>query len=56
VIMMLWIGWVMVLTLCVLALRARLPDPVVSKAAFTLGAMATTLPWFGLYTAQMIDG
>ena len=53
-IVMLWLGWIMVITLCFIAVRARVEDRRTLRWAFALGAMATTLPWFGLYTAQMI--
>jgi hypothetical protein len=53
-VLMLWLGWIMVLALCALAVRARFPVGIASKLAFAFCAMATTLPWFGLYAASMI--
>lgn len=53
--LLLWIGWVLVLSLCALALRSRLPHRQARKTAFAVCAMATTLPWFGLYAAQMMS-
>lgn len=53
-VLMLWLGWIMVLALCALAVRTRFPDGPAPKLAFALCAMATTLPWFGLYFASMI--
>lgn len=54
VIILFWLGWIMVIALCVLAARTRLTDGTSTRLAFMIGAMGTTLPWFGLYTAQMI--
>lgn len=47
-----WLAWVMVMALCTLAARARLPEGPPQQWAFAIGAIATTLPWFGLYVAQ----
>lgn len=48
----LWLAWIAVLALCVLAVRVRLRDARLVRGAVVMGAMATTLPWFGLYAAQ----
>jgi len=53
-VMLLWLGWIVVIALCVLALRERLPEGPALRWSFALGAMATTLPWFGLYAAQIV--
>ncbi len=50
----LWMGWVVVLALCALTVRRRSTNTTLHRMAFALSAMATTLPWFGLYAAQMI--
>ena len=56
VILALWLAWITVLALVMLAIRHRhLPAPT-QRLAFALCAMATTLPWFGLITAQMMAG
>lgn len=49
-----WLSWIVVLAYCVLALQYRIKSDTVRKTSLTLGAMATTLPWFGLYAAQMM--
>ena len=51
----LWMAWIAVLALCMLVLRARVQDAATLRWAHAIGAMATTLPWFGLYTAQMVS-
>lgn len=51
----LWMSWIAVLALCVLAVRARVRSPLVVRWAGVVGAMATTLPWFGLYAALMMS-
>ena len=53
-ILMIWIAWVVMLAFCVQAIGLRFTSPAARKAALALGAMATTLPWFGLYFAQMM--
>lgn len=54
VILTMWLAWIVVLALCVLAVRRSASQNSLKRLAFALGAMATTLPWFGLYTAQMV--
>ena len=56
VILALWLAWIVVMALCVLAARARLPDLTAQRWAMALGAVGTTLPWFGLRVAQMLGG
>lgn len=51
---MIWLAWVVMLAFCVQAVGLRLRSAPARKAAFAIGAMATTLPWFGLYFAQMM--
>ena len=49
-----WLSWIVVLAYTVLALRYRVKSQPARKVIFSIGAMATTLPWFGLYAAQML--
>lgn len=49
---MLWLAWIAAVTLLVQALRTRLPS--LARVIYALGAMATTLPWFGFYLARMV--
>lgn len=50
-----WLSWIVVLAYCVLALQYRIKSNTGRKTTLALGAMATTLPWFGLYAAQIMD-
>lgn len=52
----LWLGWIIVVSFCALAVRAHLPRGRENRMALAFGAMATTLPWFGLHAAQMVGG
>lgn len=48
----LWVAWIVVLSMCVLAIRRRTGDGPAARWAFAIGALSTTLPWFGLNLAQ----
>lgn len=50
----LWVAWIVVLAMCVLAVRRRTKDGPAARWAFAIGAIATTLPWFGLNLAQWV--
>ncbi|MRU15406.1 hypothetical protein FDP25_08195 [Roseovarius sp. A21] len=54
VILSFWMAWITMLSLIMLAVRRRADTPGVQRVAFVVGAMATTLPWFGLYAAKMV--
>ncbi len=56
VVLLLWLGWIMVVTLCFLAASAYLTGRISTRIAFSLGAVATTLPWFGLTAAELMIG
>ena len=49
---MLWLAWIAAVALCVQAARRRFA--VYARVINALGAMATTLPWFGFYFATRI--
>ncbi len=49
-----WLSWIVVLAYAVMALKFRITSNTPRKAILAIGAMATTLPWFGLYAAQMM--
>jgi hypothetical protein len=49
-----WLAWITMLALIMLAVRRLGVSRGVRRAAFAIGAMATTLPWFGLYAARMV--
>jgi len=40
--------------MCVLAVRRRIDKGPALRGAVALGAISTTLPWFGLHLAQMV--
>ncbi|MFK7939390.1 MAG: hypothetical protein AB8B82_08430 [Roseovarius sp.] len=50
----LWVAWIVILSMCVLAVRRRTGDGPATRWAFAIGAIATTLPWFGLNLAQVV--
>lgn len=47
-----WLAWILVLAYCALALQYRLTSKFARRTIIAVGAMATTLPWFGLSAAQ----
>lgn len=49
-----WLSWIAMLSLIMLAVKRQVASPAVRRVAFAIGAMATTLPWFGLYAARMV--
>lgn len=52
--LLLWLGWVIALTIVALALFRRLPAPRIRRWVTVAGLLATTIPWFGLATARMM--
>lgn len=50
----LWLAWVLAVALVVMALRRRIGAGRARRWVTTLGLLTTTLPWFGLATAQMM--
>ncbi len=50
----LWLSWVLAVALMILALRRRALSPRLKRVSFVAGLLGTTLPWFGLSTAQMV--
>ena len=53
-VLLIWLAWITVLALVLLAIRSRPLPARTKRLAYGATAAATTLPWFGLYTAQMI--
>ena len=49
-----WLAWIAMLALIMVAIRRRGVAPNVRRVTFAMAAMATTLPWFGLYAARMV--
>ena len=55
-ILALWFAWVGVLALGAQALRRAEPGPHMRRWTAVLGAAGTTVPWFGLASANMLAG
>lgn len=49
-----WLAWIVVLSYGAMALQYRVTSSGGRKAILVIGAIATTLPWFGLYAAQLM--
>ncbi|WP_299727928.1 hypothetical protein [uncultured Tateyamaria sp.] len=49
-----WIAWVLVLVLVVRAWRSAHPTAAAQRWSRAIGAMGTTVPWFGFAAAQMM--
>lgn len=54
ILLVLWLAWIAVAAMCVLAVRRRIDKGPALRGAVALGAISTTLPWFGLHLAQMV--
>ncbi|APE42118.1 hypothetical protein BOO69_00880 [Sulfitobacter alexandrii] len=52
----LWLSWIGVLALATLAVRRVDRGPAMRRWSAVLGAATTTVPWFGLVSAQMMAG
>ncbi len=50
----LWSAWIAVIALVVQALRRADPRPAVHRWSGVLGAVGTTVPWFGLVLANLM--
>ncbi len=49
-----WLSWIVVMAYGAMALKYRITSNPARKGIMAIGAMATTLPWFGLYAAQLM--
>ncbi len=56
VILLLWCGWIAVLALGAQALRSADPGPIMRRWTEIIGAAGTTVPWFGLASANLLSG
>ena len=52
--LLLWLAWVLGVTMTALALRARVLNYRARRWLTVLALLATTLPWFGLATARLM--
>ena len=55
-ILMSWFGWIGVLAFGAQALRQADPRPAMRRWTGMLGAVGTTIPWFGLASARWMAG
>jgi hypothetical protein len=53
---LLWLAWVLAVAMVALALRTKINDATARRWILILALLATTLPWFGLATAQIMVG
>jgi Co/Zn/Cd efflux system component len=53
-IVLIWLGWIGVMAFVTQALRHAYPDQMVRRWAAVLGAIGTTIPWFGLAWASFL--
>lgn len=53
-ILLIWLSWVLVLVLVVRAAHRTWRSRLARRVARVLGAIGTTLPWFGFTTAQLM--
>lgn len=53
--MALWLGWVLAVSMVALAFKARVTEPRQRRWLTVIALLSTTLPWFGLATAQMMS-
>lgn len=51
---LMWLAWVLTVSILALALMRRFPEPARKRWITTAALLATTLPWFGLATAEMM--
>ena len=49
-----WIAWIAILAFVTQMLRKNEPSNLVKRWTAVIGALATTIPWFGLASAQMM--
>ncbi|MCR8825157.1 hypothetical protein [Pseudosulfitobacter koreensis] len=52
---LIWAAWIAVLALAALAWRQRDPRPAMRRWIGVIGAMGTTVPWFGLAAARLLS-
>ena len=51
---LIWLGWLLAVAMAAQALRGRMPGPRARRALTVAALIATTVPWFGLATAEMM--
>lgn len=51
---LIWIAWVAILAFVAQTFRQQNPRPAMRRWTTVIGALATTIPWFGLASARMM--
>ncbi|MGJ8616428.1 MAG: hypothetical protein ACSHWS_06270 [Sulfitobacter sp.] len=51
-----WFAWIGVLAFAAMALRRNDPSAQMRRWSTIIGALGTTMPWFGLVSATMMQG
>tara|TARA_R110002072_G_scaffold57052_19_gene147087 strand:+ start:2921 stop:3292 length:372 start_codon:yes stop_codon:yes gene_type:complete len=55
-VLLIWLAWIGVLAFAALALRRKDPSARMRHWTAIIGALGTTVPWFGLASANMMQG
>ena len=55
-IVLIWLAWIGVLAFAAMALRRKIPSARMRRWTTIFGALGTTVPWFGLASAMMMQG
>lgn len=55
-VLLIWLAWICVLAFVALALRGTDPRTPMHRWTAIVGSIGTTLPWFGLASASLIQG
>ncbi|MEO9682398.1 MAG: hypothetical protein ABJF86_06745 [Tateyamaria sp.] len=53
-VVLIWLAWIVVLVMVARAVRLAYPSAKARKWSRAIGAMGTTVPWFGFAAAQMM--
>lgn len=51
---LIWVAWIAILVFVAQTFRQQYPRPVMRRWSAVVGALATTIPWFGLASARMM--
>jgi drug/metabolite transporter (DMT)-like permease len=51
---LIWIAWIAILAFVAQTFRQQDPRPAMRRWTMVIGALATTIPWFGLASARMM--
>jgi len=51
---LIWTAWIAILVFVAQSFRQQYPRPAIRRWTTVIGALATTIPWFGLASARMM--